>query len=87
MERCWGILETHGNGALRDSLEAVLQCARTMTWKGTPPGVELVTTTYQPGVKLTAAAMDLVEAQLKRLPRLGKWFVDIGPAPPSLWAS
>jgi Rhodopirellula transposase DDE domain len=87
IERCWGILETHWNGALLDSIEAVLQFARTMTWKGTPPGVELVTTTYQTGVKLTAEAMDRVEAQLKRLPLLGKWFVDLGPAPPSLWAS
>lgn len=87
IERCWGILETHWNGALLDSIEAVLQFARTMTWKGTHPVVELVTTTYQTGVKLTAEAMDLVEAQIKRLPLLGKWFVDIGPAPPSLWAS
>jgi hypothetical protein len=68
-------------------MEAVLQFARTMTWKGAPPGVALVTTAYQIGVKLTAEAMDLVEAQIKRLPLLGKWFVDIGPAPPSLWAS
>ena len=87
IERCWGILETHWNGALLDSIEAVLQFARTMTWKGTHPVVELVTTAYQIGVKLTAEAMDLVEAQIKRLPLLGKWFVDIGPAPPSLWAS
>ena len=39
------------------------------------------------GGKLTADAMDLVEAQITRLPLLGKWCVDIGPAPPSLWAS
>src|SRR5215469_11175918 len=54
IERCWGILETHWNGALLDSIEAVLQFARTMTWKGIHPVVELVTTTYQTGVKLTA---------------------------------
>jgi hypothetical protein len=87
IERCWGILEHHWNGALLDSIEAVLQFARTMTWKGTHPVVELVTTTYQTGVKLAAEAMDLVEAQIRRLPLLGKWFVDIGPASPSRWAS
>jgi hypothetical protein len=87
IERCWGILENHWNGALLDSIEAVLQFARIMTWKGAHPVVELVTTTYRTGVKLTAEAMDLVEAQIKRLPLLGKWFVDIVPAPPSLWAS
>jgi transposase len=67
VERCWGILENHWNGSLLDSLEAVLGFARTMTWKGTHPVVELVTTTYQTGVTLTKEAMDRVEAQLKRL--------------------
>jgi len=77
IERCWGILEQHWNGALLDSVEAVIQYASTMTWKGKPPVVALVTTTYQTGVKLTKEAMDLVESQIQRLPSLRKWFVDI----------
>ncbi len=77
IERCWGILEQHWNGALLDSVDVVIQYARTMTWKGNHPVVALVTTTYQTGVKLTKQAMDLVETQLQRLPSLGKWFVDI----------
>jgi hypothetical protein len=40
--------------------------------------VELVTTTDRTGMTLTKEAMDRVEAQLKRLSPLGKWFVDIG---------
>jgi transposase len=82
IERCWGILEHHWNGALLDSLEAVIQYARTMTWKGKHPLVTLVTTTYQTGVKLTKKAMQAVETQLQRLPHLEKWFVDIvSPSP------
>jgi transposase len=77
IERCWGILEQHWNGSLLDSVEAVIKSARTMTWKGNHPVVELVTTTYQTGVTLTKEAMDAVEAQLQRLPHLHKWFVDI----------
>jgi hypothetical protein len=77
VERCWGILETHWNGALLDSVDAVLQFASTMTWKGEHPVVEQVTTTYQTGIKLTKEAMNRVEAQIQRLPCLGKWFVDI----------
>ena len=77
VERCWGILEHHWNGALLDSVEAVIQYASTMTWKGKHPLVALVTTTYQTGVKLTKEAMQAVETQLQRLPHLGKWFVDI----------
>jgi hypothetical protein len=79
IERCWGILENHWNGALLDSIDAVIQCATTMTWKGSHPVVELVTTTYETGVKLTKAAMQAVEARLTRLPGLEKWFVDITP--------
>ena len=77
IERCWGILENHGHGTLLDSIDTVLQWARTMTWNGRHPVVDLVTTTYQTGVTLTKAALETVEAQLQRLPDLGKWFVDI----------
>jgi len=83
IERCWGILEQHWNGALLDSLEAVIQYASTMTWKGKHPVVSLVTTTYQTGVKLTKEAMDLVESQIQRLPSLRKWFVDIDGSSPA----
>jgi transposase len=86
IERCWGILENHWNGALLDSIDAVLQFTATMTWKGTHPIVDLVTTTYQTGVTLTKEAMEAVEARITRLPGLEKWFVDIVPSPSLLWA-
>ena len=60
IERCWGILENHWNGALLDSIDTVLRFAATMTWKGRPPLVALVTTTYQTGVTLTTEAMEAV---------------------------
>ncbi len=74
-------MENHWNGSLLDTVEAVVQFVRTMTWKGQHPVVALVTTLYQSGVKLTKAAMALVEARLTRLPDLEKWFVDIAPTP------
>ena len=77
IERCWGILENHWNGTVLDSIDTVLRFARTMTWSDKHPLVALVTTTYQTGVTLTKDAMETVEAQLQRLPVLGKWFVDI----------
>lgn len=81
IERCWGILENHWNGALLDSIDAVGRYAETMTWKGQHPVVELVTTTYQRGVRLGKEAMAAVEAQIRRLPQLGKWLVDIDCSP------
>jgi len=85
IERCWGILENHWNGALLDSLDTVLRFAATMTWKGTHPIVDLVTTTYQTGVTLTKEALEVVETQITRLPGLEKWFVDIVPSPSPIW--
>jgi len=79
IERCWGILENHWNGALLDTIDTVIQFAETMTWKGTYPLVELVPRLYKTGVKLTKAAMQALEAQITRLPGLERWFVDIRP--------
>lgn len=84
VERCWGILEQHWNGSLLDSVDAVIQYASTMTWKGKQPVVELVTSIYQTGVKLTTEAMAAVETHLQRLPSLEKWFVDITYLAPTL---
>ena len=82
VERCWGILETHWNGSLLDTIDAVLQFAQTMTWKGNHPIVSLVTTIYASGVRLSKDAMQALETQVTRLPGLEKWFVDFCPAAP-----
>lgn len=81
IERCWGILEQHWNGALLDTLDTVRRYAATMTWKGQHPAVALVTTAYARGVTLTKDAMAVVETRLTRHPTLGKWFVTILPPP------
>ena len=77
IERCWGVLEQHWNGDLLDTVETVVRFAQTMTWKGKKPLVTLVTKTYHKGVRLTKEAMAAVEKQVRRLPTLEKWFVDI----------
>ena len=82
IERCWGILEMHWNGALLDRVETVIAFASTMTWKGGHPLVELMTTRYRTGIKLTKEAMAALETQVERLRDLEKWFVDIVPPKP-----
>jgi hypothetical protein len=90
IERTWGALEHHWNGSILDEIATVLQFAQTMTWNGQHPVVQLVTQTYQTGVKLTQHAMAQVEKQIQRftdldehgnLLDLGKWFVDISYEP------
>jgi transposase len=77
IERCWGILELHWNGALLDSVEAVLGYAETMTWKGGHPEVVLVEAEYSKGVRLGREEMEALESVITRLPSLEKWFVSI----------
>jgi hypothetical protein len=77
IERTWGVLENHWNGSLLDQVATVIKFAQTMKWKGSSPKVELVTKTYQTGIKLTKTEMEEIENLIQRLPELGKWFVDI----------
>ena len=77
IERCWGILELHWNGALLDSVEAVLGYAETMTWRGSHPEVVLVEASYSKGVRLGREEMAALESQVTRLPTLERWFVSI----------
>jgi hypothetical protein len=77
VERCFGILEQHWNGSLLDSVDAVINYAKSMLWKGSHPVVKMVTTAYQTGVKLTPSAMQALETRFDRFPGLDKWFVDI----------
>jgi transposase len=77
VERCWGVLERHWNGALLDTVDAVVGYAQSMTWKQQHPVVRLVTQTYETGVCLSKKAMKAVESRLSRLPNLSSWFVDI----------
>ena len=79
IERCWGILENHWNGDLLDTIDTVVKFAQSMTWKGKHPTVTLISKTYQIGVRLNQAAMAELESQVRRLPGLEKWFVEIRP--------
>jgi hypothetical protein len=79
IERVWGVLEQHWNGALLDSRHAVLRFASTMTYKRLAPVVTFIDRVYQTGVRLSQQAMAALEAHFQRLPGLGKWFVHIAP--------
>jgi hypothetical protein len=81
IERCWGILENHWNGTLLNSVETVVQWARTMTWKGAQPIVSLIETTYAKGVRLTKDAFAAIESRLQRHDDLPKYDVLIQPQP------
>jgi transposase len=83
IERCWGVLENHWNGAVLDTVDAVLNFTASMTWNGIHPVVNLVSMIYHTGVRLSQEAMAAIEAQIVRLPGLDKWFVDITPT--GLW--
>lgn len=77
IERVWGRLENHWNGELLNSIEKVLGLARTMTWKGCNPVVNMITKSYEKGVRLTKKAMNKIEEAIHRICGIEKWAVDI----------
>lgn len=77
---CWGILEKHWNGAKLVDAQTMLGWAKSMTWKGLHPVVELSRKVYQKGVSLSKEAMQDIEARLVRNPLLPKWDILIQPA-------
>ena len=79
IERCWGILEQHWNGALLVDIDTMLGWAQTMTWKGIHPIVNLSQTIYEKGISLSKQAMKDVEKRLERNPLLPKWDILIQP--------
>jgi hypothetical protein len=79
IERCWGILELKWNGTQLTDAETMLEWAKRMTWKGLHPVVELSRQVYQKGIRLGKAAMEAVEARLKRDPKLPKYDIVINP--------
>ncbi len=87
IERCFGILELHWNGALLDSVEAALGYAETMSWRGGHPEVVLVEAKYRTGVRVGREEMEELESAITRLPTLEKWFVSIPGRPQKRRAS
>src|SRR2546429_6959167 len=64
IERCWGIMELHWNGAQLIDVATMLEWAKRMTWKGLHPVVALSHHVYQKGVSLSKVAMRAVETRL-----------------------
>jgi hypothetical protein len=79
VERCWGIMEKHWNGAKLIDVETMLAWAKSMTWKGIHPVVALSRDVYEKGVSVSKKAMQAVEARLTRNPMLPKWDILISP--------
>jgi len=79
IERCWGVLENHWNGALLASIDTALNWAQTMTWRGVRPLVHLLKGAYETGVRLSKSAFRPIATRLKRSETLPKWSVIIKP--------
>jgi hypothetical protein len=73
IERCWGILEQHWNGAKLQTVDTMLAWAKSMTWKGLHPIVLLNQKVYEKKISLTKIEMRSVEKRLERNPLLPKW--------------
>lgn len=79
VERCWGILEQHWNGARLTDVDTMLAWAKSMTWKGVQPVVTLSKEVYKKGITLSKTLMQNIEQKLERNPLLPKWDILIQP--------
>ncbi|MCK5355439.1 MAG: ISAzo13 family transposase, partial [Methyloprofundus sp.] len=79
IERSWGILENHWSGTLLNSIDTTLEWAKTMTWKGRHPVVELLETTYKKGVSVCKKIFKAISDRLDRHSVLSKYYVTIRP--------
>jgi hypothetical protein len=82
VERCWGILERHWNGALLSSVADVLRWAGTMTWRGIRPIIRETAAAYERGVRMGKTAFAPIAERLTRSPTLPKWSLTIQPKEP-----
>ena len=73
IERCWGALENHWNGAILDSVNTVLEWIKTMTWRSNPPIVHFLDKTYKKGIKLTQGEMKKYYDKVYRSTTLPRW--------------
>jgi len=80
IERCWGILEMHWNGAMLVDTKTMLAWAKSMTWKGVHAIVWLSETIYEKGISLSKKSMRVIEERLIRNKALPKWDIYIKPA-------
>lgn len=79
IERVWGHLEKHWNGALLDTLDTVVNFACSFQFKQLQPVVNVISKVYETGIKLTQKQMNLLEQRFDRLAGLERWFVRIMP--------
>ena len=80
IERCWGVLENHWNGAILDSIEAAVEWTTNMTWKRISPIVHRVETVYETGIKVAPKDLEPYQPFWKRSETLPKWDITIVPA-------
>ncbi len=73
IERCWGVLENHWNGAILNTIATALKWTRTMTWNGIHPIVHFLDKAYEKGVKLTKDEIARYHKHCTRSETLPKW--------------
>lgn len=79
IERCWAALEHYWNGSILDSIEAALQWAANMTWKGIKPIVHRVEALYAKGIKVFSDELERYQPYWQRSETLPQWDITILP--------
>ena len=79
IERSWAFLEKHWGGALLNTVTAVLEWTKSMTWRCVSPIVSSLNGVYEKGLKLRKSGLAKIQPYILRHPELKKWDVTIMP--------
>ena len=80
IERCWAVLENYWNGAILDSVNAALQWASRMKWKGISPTIHLIEQSYPKGITVSTEDLEPFQYFWQPALELPKWDITIVPA-------
>jgi transposase len=80
IERCWAALENYWNGAILDSVEAAIQWAANMSWKGIAPIVHRIEAIYDKGIKVLQTELEQYYPFWQPSETLPKWDITIVPS-------
>ncbi|NJO50217.1 MAG: hypothetical protein HC840_13105 [Leptolyngbyaceae cyanobacterium RM2_2_4] len=79
IERCWAALENYWNGAILNSVQAAIEWAKHMSWKGIAPIVHHIDTLYPKGVTVLPEELKSYLPSWLRSETLPKWNVTVLP--------
>ena len=80
VEHAFGSLEWYWSGEILDNEDKVVGFAKSMSWSGKKPHVEIIQKVYKNGVKVASKIMDKIRDGFEAKEGIEKWSIVISPS-------